>query len=272
MEWCLLKVVFLVEEDIVKEKVMNKLLMVCVIVVWLVDNMMLSFKQIGDFCGMYELEVQGIVDGDVVVGVKGFDLVGLNQLDQIEIEKGQKDLCYKLCLKYNFVVEGEEKCCGLCYMLLFKCQDRFVVILWLVKFYLELVDVQIVKLVGMIKLIIVLICECMYWNIQNILLIDLVVLGLCCQFELDVVVQKVVKCKVVEGGLMIDDECCKLLFIEILFLMLDELWMLFLIVGFENFSLIKDEEDEVLKKEYDVDSFFNLFEVDDDDEDDDNCC
>jgi len=41
--------------------------------VWLVDNTTLTFKQIADFCGLHDLEVQGIADGDVAAGVKGFD-------------------------------------------------------------------------------------------------------------------------------------------------------------------------------------------------------
>ena len=45
---------------------MNKPLMAKATAVWLVDNTTLSFKQIADFCGMHELEVQGIADGDVV--------------------------------------------------------------------------------------------------------------------------------------------------------------------------------------------------------------
>ena len=40
--------------------------------VWLVDNTMLTFKQIGDFCGLHELEIQGIADGVVASGIKGF--------------------------------------------------------------------------------------------------------------------------------------------------------------------------------------------------------
>jgi hypothetical protein len=40
--------------------------------VWLVDNTTISFKQIGDFCGLHELEVQGIADGDVAAGREGF--------------------------------------------------------------------------------------------------------------------------------------------------------------------------------------------------------
>ena len=44
---------------------MSKPLMSKATAVWLVDNTTLSFAQIADFCGMHELEVQGIADGDV---------------------------------------------------------------------------------------------------------------------------------------------------------------------------------------------------------------
>ena len=70
---------------------MSKPLMAKATAVWLVDNTTLSFKQIADFCSMHELEVQGIADGDVATGVKGFDPVGNNQLDAIEIDRGQAD-------------------------------------------------------------------------------------------------------------------------------------------------------------------------------------
>jgi hypothetical protein len=44
---------------------MSKPLMAKATAVWLVDNTTLTFAQIADFCGMHELEVQGIADGDV---------------------------------------------------------------------------------------------------------------------------------------------------------------------------------------------------------------
>ncbi|TMV67740.1 DUF1013 domain-containing protein, partial [Thioclava sp. BHET1] len=68
---------------------MNKPLMAKATAVWLVDNTTLSFAQIADFCGMHELEVQGIADGDVAAGVKGFDPISNNQLDPKEIEKAE---------------------------------------------------------------------------------------------------------------------------------------------------------------------------------------
>ncbi|MEN8657747.1 MAG: DUF1013 domain-containing protein, partial [Marivita sp.] len=47
---------------------MGKPIMAKATAVWLVDNTTLTFKQIADFTGMHELEVQGIADGDVAAG------------------------------------------------------------------------------------------------------------------------------------------------------------------------------------------------------------
>ena len=55
--------------------------------VWLVDNTTLTFRQIAEFCGLHELEVHGIADGEVAVGIKGFDPVANTQLTEAEINK-----------------------------------------------------------------------------------------------------------------------------------------------------------------------------------------
>mgnify|MGYP006169412315 CR=1 FL=1 len=147
---------------------MSKPLMSKATAVWLVDNTTLSFAQIADFCGMHELEVQGIADGDVATGVKGFDPVANNQLDAIEIDKGQADPLYKLRLKYNAAAVGEEKRRGPRYTPLSKRQDRPAAILWLVKFHPELSDGAIGKLVGTTKPTIQSIRERSHWNISQI--------------------------------------------------------------------------------------------------------
>ena len=54
--------------------------------IWLVDNTSLSFRQIGDFCGMHELEIKGIADGEVGVGIKGLNPITSGQLTKDEIE------------------------------------------------------------------------------------------------------------------------------------------------------------------------------------------
>ena len=60
---------------------MAKPLMAKATAVWLVDNTTISFKQIADFVDLHELEVQGIADGDVATGVKGFDPIANKSAD-----------------------------------------------------------------------------------------------------------------------------------------------------------------------------------------------
>jgi hypothetical protein len=126
---------------------MAKPIMAKATAVWLVDNTTISFKQIADFVGMHELEVQGIADGDVATGVKGFDPIANNQLVQDEIDAAQDNPMHKLELKFNAAAQGEEKRRGPRYTPLSKRQDRPASILWLVKFHPELTDGQVGKLV-----------------------------------------------------------------------------------------------------------------------------
>jgi hypothetical protein len=238
--------------------------------VWLVDNTTLSFKQIADFCGLHELEVQGIADGDVAGSIKGFDPVANSQLDPIEIERGQKDPTYKLRLKHNPAAEGEELRRGPRYTPLSKRQDRPAAILWLVKFHPELADSQIAKLVGTTKPTIQSIRDRSHWNIGNITPIDPVALGLCRQSELDAAVQKAARKKAAEGGLMSDDERRKLVSTEQSLGMAPEPRLPSGIAELATFSLSdpRDQDDKPADLP-DADSLFNLPAGADDDEDDD---
>ena len=249
---------------------MNKPIMARATAVWLVDNTTLTFKQIADFTGMHELEVQGIADGDVAAGVKGFDPIANNQLDQIEIERGQADPLYKLKLKFNPSAVGEEKRRGPRYTPLSKRQDRPNAILWLVKFHPELNDGQIAKLVGTTKPTIQTIRERTHWNIANMQPIDPVALGLCKQTELDAAVQKAAEKRAREGAMMSDDERRKLLSTEQSLGMDTAPRLPTAIEGLETFSLSDNDDDDSNlvddSRFKNADSFFNL--PDDDDEDD----
>ncbi len=238
---------------------MSKPLMAKATAVWLVDNTTISFKQIADFVGMHELEVQGIADGDVAAGVKGFDPIANNQLTQEEIDAAQGDPLHKLKLKFNPAAAGEEKRRGPRYTPLSKRQDRPNSILWLVKFHPELSDGQIAKLVGTTKPTIQSIRERTHWNISNMQPVDPVALGLCKQSELDAVVQKAAAKKAAEGGVMSDDERRKLVSTEQSLEMDAAPKIPTAIEGLETFSLSEDpaeeKEDEPI---VDADSFFNL--------------
>jgi uncharacterized protein len=249
----------------------GKPLMAKATAVWLVDNTTLSFKQIAEFCGLHELEVQGIADGDVAAGVKGFDPIQNNQLDQEEIDRAEKDTLHSLRLKHYAAAVGEEKRRGPRYTPLSKRQDRPAAILWLVKFHPELTDGQVGKLVGTTKPTIQSIRDRTHWNISNIQPIDPVALGLCKQSELDAAVQKANAKKTAEGEPMSDDERRKLVSTE-QSLAADpaEARLPSAIAGLETFSLSNTADDDEKEEAVpDAESFFNLPDGAGDDEDED---
>ncbi|MFL4469795.1 DUF1013 domain-containing protein [Tateyamaria armeniaca] len=241
---------------------MAKPIMARATAVWLVDNTTLSFKQIADFVEMHELEVQGIADGDVAAGVKGFDPIANNQLTQEEIDAGEKNPLHKLQLKYYAAAAGEEKRRGPRYTPLSKRQDRPAAIYWLVKFHPELTDGQISKLVGTTKPTIQSIRDRSHWNISNIQPVDPVALGLTKQSELDAAVQKAAAKKAADAPVMSDDERRKLVSTEQSLGMEAEPKIPTAIEGLETFSLSMDvdnDEDEDDKSTLvDADSLFNL--------------
>ena len=247
---------------------MAKPIMAKATAVWLVDNTTISFKQIADFVGMHELEVQGIADGDVAAGVKGFDPIANNQLTQDEITAAEGNPLHKIKLKFNAAAVGEEKRRGPRYTPLSKRQDRPNAILWLVKFHPELADGQISKLVNTTKPTIQTIRERTHWNIANMQPIDPVALGLCKQSELDAAVQKAAAKKAAEGVVMSDDERRKLVSTETSLGMDSEPKIPTAIEGLETFSLGEDTSKPAAEETLDADSFFNLPSGGADDEDD----
>ncbi len=158
--------------------------------VWLVENTSLTFRQIAAFCGLHELEISGIADGEVAQGIRGMDPISTNQLTREEIENCERNADRNLELMINPAAKGEKKRRGPKYTPLSKRQDKPSAILWLVKFHPELTDGQVSKLVGTTKNTIQSIRQRSHWNINNIQPIDPVALGLCKQVELDLQVER----------------------------------------------------------------------------------
>jgi hypothetical protein len=236
--------------------------------VWLVENTTLTFRQIAEFCGLHELEVNGIADGEVAQGIKGFDPVANRQLTTEEIRKGERDPHHRLKLMYNPASEGEMKRKGPRYTPLSKRQDRPAAIAWLVKFHPELSDGQIAKLVGTTKPTIQSIRDRTHWNIANVAPVDPVALGLCRQVELDTAVAKAVRRNAAEG-VMSDSERMKLVSTEQSLAMEPEPRLPSSISGLENFTLGGGRKEDRLSPEEakaDAESLFNLPAEDEEDE------
>lgn len=159
--------------------------------VWLVDNTALTFRQIADYCQLHELEVKGIADGDVAMGIKGMDPITSGQLTRDELEKAEKNPGHQLQMaesKVEIPVVKSKK--GPRYTPVSRRQDRPDAIDWLIRKHPELTDAQIIKMVGTTKPTIAAIREHTHWNSANIQPRDPVMLGLCSQIDLDNAVRK----------------------------------------------------------------------------------
>ncbi len=120
--------------------------------VWLIENTTTSFKQIAEFCGLHTLEVQGIADEEVAVGIKGKNPIISGELSGENITECEKDVSKKLILQIiKTFSSSSKKRKSPRYTPLSRRQDRPNAISWLLKFHPELSDAQISKLIGTTK-------------------------------------------------------------------------------------------------------------------------
>lgn len=232
--------------------------------VWLVENTTLTFRQIAEFCGLHELEVQGVADGEVAVGIKGLDPVANSQLTAEEIRRCEADPAARPELMQREVAPPEKRK-GPRYTPVSKRQDRPAAIAWLVRYHPELEDAQIGKLIGTTKPTIQSIRNRTHWNISSIQPVDPVALGLCRQTELDEVVRKAGEKKAkAQEPVPSSEERISLMSTDESLNAPAEGARSRKLAEFENISLddprgpeseAEQEEDE---KEVDPDSFFNL--------------
>ena len=162
--------------------------------VWLLDNTVLTFEQIADFCNLHLLEVKGIADGDVARGIRGADPIAAGQLTRAEIESCQEDPKKRLQgIEKKEDLPKAERRVGKKYTPLSKRQDRPDAIFWLVRNHPELLDAQISRLIGTTKNTIQSIRDRTHWNSALLNPVDPVSIGLCTQVDLDKEVQKASK-------------------------------------------------------------------------------
>ena len=170
---------------------MNSPLMPKSTAVWLIDNTSLTFEQIAKFCNLHVLEVQGIADGEVAIGIQGKSPIIAGELTLEEINRCEKDNSLTLKIiedKIPLSSNSKKKKRS------FTPASRRVMIpdaiAWLAKHYPELKDSQITKLVGTTKNTINSVKSREHWNMQNISPRDPVLLSLCKQSELTAAVSK----------------------------------------------------------------------------------
>jgi hypothetical protein len=156
---------------------------------WLIQNTILTFQQIADFCGMHVLEIQGMADEEVDRGIIPIDPIVSGQLTREEIARCESDSSAKLLLSeeaMRLMQAQKSGKRGSKYVPVARRGDKPGAVAWLLKNYPLLADAQIVKLIGTTKATIEAVRSKTHWN-QNIKPSDPVLLGLCSQSELEAV-------------------------------------------------------------------------------------
>ncbi len=154
--------------------------------VWLVDNTSLTFRQISNFCGLHELEVQGIADGDVASNVTGQNPIISGQLLKEEIAKCEADPHAVLHINRSSISKTKAKISK--YTPIARRQDKPDGISFLLKYYPQITNGQIKKLIGTTDKMIDSIRDKTHWNMAEIKPRDVVLLGLCSQSRFNEVI------------------------------------------------------------------------------------
>ena len=158
--------------------------------VWLVENTALGFDQIAAFCGMHELEIQAIADGEVAIGMVGMDPLANGQLTQEEIDRCQADPSARLKLAKHDMPQPVARSKGPRYTPVTKRADKPDGTAWLIKNHPELSDAQIGKLIGTTKPTINAIRDRTHWNSPNIKARNPMLLGLFTYNDLNEALEK----------------------------------------------------------------------------------
>jgi len=153
--------------------------------VWLVENTALTFEQISAYCGLHELEVQAIADGEVATGMQGLDPIAGGELTQEELDRCAADPDSRMEMAKPNIPLPKARSKGARYTPLSKRQDRPDAIAWLVRNQPDFSDSQISKLIGTTKPTINAIRERSHWNMPNIKPQNPVNLGLCSSDDLE---------------------------------------------------------------------------------------
>ena len=158
--------------------------------VWLVENTALTFEQIAAFCGLHELEIAAIADGEVAIGMVGLDPIANGQLTKEEIARCQDDTDARLTFAEQSIPQPAVRTKGPRYTPVTKRADKPDGIAWLLRNHPELSDTAVGRLIGTTKPTIAAVRDRTHWNSPNIKPRHPVLLGLCKQPDLDEALEK----------------------------------------------------------------------------------
>ncbi|PCH98820.1 MAG: cytoplasmic protein [Alphaproteobacteria bacterium] len=159
------------------------------VAVWLIENTMLTFDQIADFCHLHSLEVQTLADEEGMK-IAGQNPMNTGELLKEEIERCEADTDGRLVIVKSTLPKPQARSKGPRYTPVSKRGDKPDAIAWLLRNHPELTDANIIKLIGTTKNTINNIREKTHANMTNIKPRSPIELGLCRFDEYEVIVEK----------------------------------------------------------------------------------
>lgn len=157
---------------------------------WLIENTCLTFLQIGEFCGLEEVEVKSIADGFLARNMLPISPIKMGVLTKQEIcdrEKDGKPLknTFDLLKGLDLKIQKQKK-----YIPLAQRKNRPEAVLWLLQYHPELTDAQIRKLTRTTKNTIQKMKDKTYEGYEELTAKDPVTVGFCTQKVLDAEIKK----------------------------------------------------------------------------------
>ncbi len=119
--------------------------------VWLIENTALTFRQIADFTGITEIEVEALANEEIGKGLVGRDPVDNGETTKESLEKCETDPEARLVRAKNELPAVKARSKGPRYTPVSKRGDKPDAIAYILKHNPEISDAQICKLVGTTK-------------------------------------------------------------------------------------------------------------------------
>ncbi|MGH1398189.1 MAG: cell cycle transcriptional regulator TrcR [Alphaproteobacteria bacterium] len=175
------------------EDLNGTLLMPKATTMWLIENSVLTFKQIADFTGVNVVEVEALADGDVGRGIVGRDPIKHSEITQEELNRCEADPEAKLVISKTALPSVKSRSKGPRYTPVSKRGDKPDAIAYILKHNTEISDAQICKLVGTTKPTIEKVRDRSHPNTPNLKPRHPADLGLCTYVEYEKAVDKGLK-------------------------------------------------------------------------------
>ncbi len=161
--------------------------------VWLIENTALTFKQIAQFTGITEIEVEALANEEIGKGLVGRDPIDHGELTKVELERCEADPAASLKVAKRDLPTVKARSKGPRYTPVSKRGDKPDAIAYILKNYSDISDAQICKLVGTTKPTIAAIRERTHPNTPNLRPRHPSELGLCTYQEFENSYQKALK-------------------------------------------------------------------------------